>query len=427
MVSGVMDMDYKKRVIDEQLRFLLTTSGAVLIEGPKWCGKTTSAKQIAKSMIEMDEPKNRLSNVNFAKIAPEILLNGEVPRLIDEWQVAPVLWDAVRHEVDRRSTMGQFILTGSSTPTNRDEIIHSGAGRITTLKMRPMSLFESGDSDGSISLKTIFEGKPIVPQKNSMTIQRLSFLLCRGGWPLSLNLEERASLQQAKNYYKAVTESDISRVDGVARDSNKVKALMKSVARNIASQASIPTLLNDLKHGDNRMSDVTVASYLSALKTIHVIDDLEAWNPNLRSKSAIRTSPTRHFVDPSIATAALGISPNDLLFDFHTMGLVFESMCIRDLRVYADALEGHVLHYRDSSNLECDAIIHLDNGDWGVVEIKLAEHLVEDGVKTLHEIADKIDKYTMKKPSFLMVLTGDGYSYQREDGIYVISVASLRP
>jgi len=427
MVSGVMDMDYKKRVIDEQLRFLLTTSGAVLIEGPKWCGKTTSAKQIAKSMIEMDEPKNRLSNVNFAKIAPEILLNGEVPRLIDEWQVAPVLWDAVRHEVDRRSTMGQFILTGSSTPTNRDEIIHSGAGRITTLKMRPMSLFESGDSDGSISLKTIFEGKPIVPQKNSMTIQRLSFLLCRGGWPLSLNLEERASLQQAKNYYKAVTESDISRVDGVARDSNKVKALMKSVARNIASQASIPTLLNDLKHGDNRMSDVTVASYLSALKTIHVIDDLEAWNPNLRSKSAIRTSPTRHFVDPSIATAALGISPNDLLFDFHTMGLVFESMCIRDLRVYADALEGHVLHYRDSSNLECDAIIHLDNGDWGVVEIKLAEHLVEDGVKTLHEIADKIDKDTMKKPSFLMVLTGDGYSYQREDGIYVISVASLRP
>jgi predicted AAA+ superfamily ATPase len=427
MVSGVMDMEYKKRVIDEQLRFLLTTSGAVLIEGPKWCGKTTSAKQIAKSMIEMDEPKNRLSHLNFAKIAPEILLDGEVPRLIDEWQVAPVLWDAVRHEVDRRSTMGQFILTGSSTPINRDEIIHSGAGRITTLKMRPMSLFESGDSDGSISLKTIFEGKPIVPQKNSMTIQRLSFLLCRGGWPLSLNLEERASLQQAKNYYKAVTESDISRVDGVARDSNKVKALMKSIARNIASQASIPTLLDDLKHGDSRMSDVTVASYLSALKTIHVIDDLEAWNPNLRSKSAIRTSPTRHFVDPSIATAALGISPSDLLFDFHTMGLVFESMCIRDLRVYADALEGHVLHYRDSSNLECDAIIHLDNGDWGAVEIKLAEHLVETGVKTLHEIANKIDKDTMKKPSFLMVLTGDGYSYQREDGIYVISVASLRP
>jgi uncharacterized protein len=422
-----MDMEYKKRVIDDQFRFMLTASGAVLIEGPKWCGKTTSAKTIAKSMIEMDEPKNRVSNVNFAKIAPEIILDGEVPRLIDEWQVAPVLWDAVRHEVDRRSKMGQFILTGSSTPINRDEIIHSGTGRITTLKMRPMSLFESNDSDGSVSLKTIFEGKPIVPCKNSMTIQKLSFLICRGGWPLSLNLEERASLQQAKNYYKAVTESDISRVDGVERDSNKVKALMKSVARNIASQASIPTLLDDLKHGDSRMSDVTVASYLTALKSIHVIDDLEAWNPNLRSKSAIRTSPTRHFVDPSIATAALGISPNDLLSDFHTMGLVFESLCIRDLRVYADALEGQVFHYRDSSNLECDAIVHLENGSWGAIEIKLAEHLVQDGVKTLNEIAKKIDTDKMNQPSFLMVLTGDGYSYQREDGIYVISIASLRP
>jgi len=422
-----MDVEYKKRVIDDHLRFMLTASGAVLIEGPKWCGKTTSAKTIAKSVIEMDEPKNRVSNLNFAKIAPEIILDGEAPRLIDEWQVAPVLWDAVRHEVDKRSKMGQFILTGSSTPINRDEIIHSGTGRITTLKMRPMSLFESNDSDGSISLKAIFEGNPITPRKNSMTIQKMSFLICRGGWPLSLDLDERASLQQAKNYYKAVTESDISRVDGVERDSNKVKALMKSVARNIASQASIPTLLDDLKYGDNQMSDVTVASYLAALKKIHVVDDLEAWNPNLRSRSAIRTSPTRHFVDPSIATAALGISPNDLLADFHTMGLFFESLCIRDLRVYADALEGQVLHYRDSSNLECDAIVHLDNGLWGAIEIKLAEHLVEEGAKTLNDIAQKIDTNKMNKPSFLMVLTGDGYSYQREDGIYVVSIASLRP
>ena len=420
-------MEYKNRVIDEQLKFMLTASGAVLIEGPKWCGKTTSAKIIAKSMIEMDEPKNRISNINFAKIAPEIILDGEVPRLIDEWQVAPVLWDAVRHEVDKRHKMGQFILTGSSTPTNRNEIIHSGTGRITSLKMRPMSLFESNDSDGSISLKDIFEGKPIVPCKNNMTIQKLSFLICRGGWPLSLDLEERASLQQAKNYYKAITESDISRVDGVERDTNKVKALMKSYARNMASQATIPTLIDDLKFGDNQMSDITVASYLTALKTIHVIDDLEAWNPNLRSKSAIRTSPTRHFVDPSIATSALGISPNDLLSDFHTMGLFFESLCIRDLRVYADAIQGQVFHYRDSSNLECDAIIHLENGSWGAIEIKLAEHLVEEGAKTLKNIAQKIDTNKMNNPSFLMVLTGDGYSYTREDGIYVVSIASLKP
>jgi predicted AAA+ superfamily ATPase len=420
-------MIYKKRVIDDQLKFMLTASGAVLIEGPKWCGKTTSAKKMAQSMIEMDEPKSRASNMNFARIAPEIILDGDVPRLIDEWQVAPVLWDAIRHEVDKRSKMGQFILTGSSTPVISDEIFHSGTGRITSLKMRPMSLFESNDSDGKVSLKEIFEGRVVAPCKNDLTIQRLTYLICRGGWPLSLDIEERAALQQAKNYFKAVTESDISRVDGVKKDSIKARALMKSIARNISTQASIPTLIEDLKYGDSQMSDVTVASYLNALKKIYVVDDLEAWNPNLRSKSAIRTSPTRHFVDPSIATAALGISPNDLLSDFHTLGLLFESLCIRDLRVYADAIHGLVYHYRDSSNLECDAIIHLENGAWGAVEIKLAEHLVEDGVKTLQELATKIDANKTKKPSFLMVLTGGGFSYKREDGVYIVSIASLKP
>lgn len=420
-------MVYKKRVIDDQLEFMLTASGAVLIEGPKWCGKTTSAKMISKSLIEMDEPKNRISYINFAKIAPEIILEGETPRLIDEWQVAPVLWDAVRHTVDKRGAMGQFILTGSSTPTNRDDIIHSGTGRITSLKMRPMSLFESLDSDGKISLGDIFEGKSITPSKNNITIQKLAFLICRGGWPLSIDLDERASLQQAKNYFKAVTESDISRVDGIERDSNKVKALMKSISRNIASQASIPTLIKDVSYSDYQMSDVTVASYLNALKKIHVVDDLEAWNPNLRSKAAIRTSPTRHFVDPSIATSALGISPNDLLSDFHTMGLLFESLCIRDLRVYSDALQGEIFHYRDSSNLECDAIIHLDNGLWGAVEIKLGSHMVEDAVKTLKSIEKQVDTNLMSKPSFLMVITGDSFSYLRDDGIYVVSIASLKP
>ena len=420
-------MLYKKRIIDHQIEFMLSASGALLVEGPKWCGKTTSAKQISKSFIEMDNPKSRDSNINFAKIAPEIILDGEVPRLIDEWQVAPILWDAVRHEVDKRSLMGQFILTGSSVPMDSKEIIHSGTGRIATLKMRPMSLFESLDSDGKISLKNLFEEKQITPYKNNLDIKRVAFLICRGGWPLAIDLDEKPALQQAKNYYKAVTESDVSRVDGINKDSNKVKALMRSFARNVASQAGITTLIKDLQETDNLLSDVTISLYLNALKKIHVVDDLDAWNPNLRSKAAIRTSPTRHFVDPSLATAALGVSPSDLLNDFKTMGLLFESLCIRDLRVYADALDGTVYHYRDSDHLECDAVIHLKNGSWGAIEVKLAEHLVEDAATSLKSLAEKVDTSKMKKPSFLMVLTGDNASYQREDGVYVVSIASLKP
>jgi len=420
-------MLYKKRIIDRQIEFMLSSSGALLIEGPKWCGKTTSAKQISNSFIEMDHPRSRDSNINFAKIAPEIILDGDVPRLIDEWQVAPILWDAVRHEVDRRSQMGQFILTGSSVPMNSSEIIHSGTGRIATLKMRPMSLIESLDSDGKISLKNLFEGKQITPYKNNLDIKKVAFLICRGGWPLAIDLDEKPALQQAKNYYKAVTESDVSRVDGINKDPNKVKALMRSFARNVATRAGITTLIKDLKETDNLLSDVTISLYLNALKKIHVVDDLDAWNPNLRSKAAIRVSPTRHFVDPSIATAALGVTPSDLLNDFKTMGLLFESLCIRDLRVYADALDGAVYHYRDSDYLECDAVVHLENGSWGAIEIKLAEHLVEDAAKTLKSLAEKVDTSKMKKPSFLMVLTGDSASYQREDGVYVVSIASLKP
>jgi uncharacterized protein len=420
-------MLYKTRIIDQQIEFMLSATGALLIEGPKWCGKTTSAMQVSKSLVQMDDPKNRDSNINFAKIAPEIILDGAVPRLIDEWQVAPVLWDAIRHEVDRRGKMGQFILTGSSVPMDSTQMIHSGAGRIASLTMRPMSLYESLDSDGKISLKRLFEGQNISPHKNHLDLNRVTYLICRGGWPTAIDLEEKPALQQVKNYYKAVTESDVSKVDGVNKDPNKVRALMRSYARNIATQASIPTLINDLKPTDHMLSDITIASYLNALRNIHVIDDLDAWNPNLRSRAAIRTSPTRHFVDPSIATAALGISPHDFFNDFHTLGLLFESLCIRDLRVYADALNGSVYHYRDSDHLECDAVIHLDHGSWGAVEVKLAEHLVEDGASSLKKLADKIDSSKMKKPAFLMVLTGDSASYQRDDGVYVVSIGSLKP
>ncbi|MDP2814082.1 MAG: DUF4143 domain-containing protein [Erysipelotrichaceae bacterium] len=420
-------MVYKKRIIDQQLKFMLSASGALLVEGPKWCGKTTSAKRISNSYIEMDNPKNRDSNINFAKIAPEIILDGETPRLIDEWQVAPVLWDAVRHEVDRRSKMGQFILTGSSVPLESNEIIHSGTGRIAILKMRPMSLFESSDSDGKVSLGSLFSESEVSPYRNNLDIRKVAFLICRGGWPLAIDLDEKPSLQQAKNYYKAITESDVSRVDGISKDPDKVRSLLRSFSRNIASQAGIQTLMNDLKESDNLLSTVTISLYLSALKKIHVVDDLDAWNPNLRSRAAIRTSPTRHFVDPSIAASALGISPSDLLNDFRTMGFLFESLCIRDLRVYADALGGTVYHYRDSDNLECDAIVHLDNGSWGAIEVKLAEHLVEEAANTLKSLVRKIDTGKMKKPSFLMVLTGDSASYKRDDGVYVVSIASLMP
>jgi uncharacterized protein len=420
-------MVYRKRIIDQQLEFMLSATGALLIEGPKWCGKTTSAKRISNSYIEMDNPKNRDSNINFAKIAPEIILEGENPRLIDEWQVAPILWDAVRHEVDRRSVMGQFILTGSSVPMESNEMIHSGTGRIATLKMRPMSLFESSDSDGRISLAKLFNESEMTAHRNNLDIKKLTFLICRGGWPIAVDLDEKPSLQQAKNYYKAITESDVSRVDGINKDPNKVKALLRSFSRNIASQAGIQTLLNDLKESDNLLSAVTISLYLNALKKIHVVDDLEAWNPNLRSKAAIRTSPTRHFVDPSIAVAALGISPSDLLNDFNTLGLLFESLCVRDLRVYADALGGTVYHYRDSDNLECDAVVHLDNGSWGAIEVKLANHLVDDAANSLKSLVRKIDTKKMKKPSFLMVLTGDNASYLRDDGVFVVSIASLKP
>jgi uncharacterized protein len=420
-------MVYRKRIIDQQLEFMLSATGALLIEGPKWCGKTTSAKRVSNSYIEMDNPKNRDSNINFAKIAPEIILEGEAPRLIDEWQVAPILWDAVRHEVDRRSVMGQFILTGSSVPMESNEMIHSGTGRIATLKMRPMSLFESSDSDGRISLAKLFNESEMTAHRNNLDIKKLTFLICRGGWPIAVDLDEKPSLQQAKNYYKAITESDVSRVDGINKDPNKVKALLRSFSRNIASQAGIQTLLNDLKESDNLLSAVTISLYLNALKKIHVVDDLEAWNPNLRSKAAIRTSPTRHFVDPSIAVAALGISPSDLLNDFNTLGLLFESLCVRDLRVYADALGGTVYHYRDSDNLECDAVVHLDNGSWGAIEVKLANHLVDDAANSLKSLVRKIDTKKMKKPSFLMVLTGDNASYLRDDGVFVVSIASLKP
>lgn len=420
--------NYKKRIADSILQKKLKAKGAVLIEGPKWCGKTTTAEQISKSILYMANPENKEQNLMLADINPSLLLNGDVPRLIDEWQLAPKLWDAVRFEVDHRKSEGQFILTGSSVPADKSLITHTGTGRFSFLLMRPMSLYESLESNGTVSLEDLFASKEI-SGVNNLSLEDIAYLCCRGGWPRSISMEKDIALEQAFDYYDAVVSSDISRVDGVKREPIRVKNLMRSYARNIGSQASIETLRNDIVNNDSFSLDSdTVFSYINALKKIFVIEDVPAWNPNLRSKTAIRSSDTRYFIDPSIATASLGIGPADLINDLNTFGLVFENLCVRDLRVYAESINGSLYHYRDSSSLECDAVIHLRNGDYGLIEIKLGgDMLIEEGATNLIKLKDKLDTTKMKKPSFLMILTATGnYAYKRKDDIYVVPIGCLK-
>ena len=420
--------NYKKRIADSILQKKLKAKGAVLIEGPKWCGKTTTAEQISKSILYMANPENKEQNLMLADINPSLLLNGDVPRLIDEWQIAPKLWDAVRFEVDHRKSEGQFILTGSSVPADNSLIMHTGTGRFSFLLMRPMSLYESLESNGTVSLEDLFASKEI-SGVNNLSLEDIAYLCCRGGWPRSISMEKDIALEQAFDYYDAVVSSDISRVDGVKRESIRVKNLMRSYARNIGSQASIETLRNDIVNNDSFSLDSdTVFSYINALKKIFVIEDVPAWNPNLRSKTAIRSSDTRYFIDPSIATASLGIGPSDLINDLNTFGLVFENLCVRDLRVYAESINGSLYHYRDSSSLECDAVIHLRNGDYGLIEIKLGgDMLIEEGATNLIKLKDKLDTTKMKRPSFLMILTATGnYAYKRKDDIYVVPIGCLK-
>ena len=420
--------NYKKRIADSILQKKLKAKGAVLIEGPKWCGKTTTAEQISKSILYMANPENKEQNLMLADINPSLLLKGDVPRLIDEWQLAPKLWDAVRFEVDHRKSEGQFILTGSSVPDDKNLITHTGTGRISFLLMRPMSLYESLESNGTVSLADLFASKE-VSGVNNLSLEDIAYLCCRGGWPRSISMEKDIALEQAFDYYDAVVNSDISRIDGIKRESIRVKNLMRSYARNIGSQASIETLRNDMINNDSFSLDGdTVFSYINALKKIFVVEDSPAWNPNLRSKTAIRSSDTRYFIDPSIATASLGIGPSDLINDLNTFGLVFENLCVRDLRVYAESMNGSLYHYRDSSSLECDAVIHLRNGDYGLIEIKLGgDMLIEEGASNLIKLKDKLDTTKMKKPSFLMILTATGnYAYKRKDDIYVVPIGCLK-
>lgn len=416
---------YLPRLCDVELQNALESSGAVLIEGAKWCGKTRTGLHAAKSVLYLQDPDVRASNLALAEIKPSLLLQGDTPRLIDEWQMAPVLWDAVRFEVDRRGELGQFILTGSAVPRDR-ATAHTGTGRIVRVRMRTMSLQESGESSGIVSLRALFAGnQEDAGGRAAASIEELAFLLCRGGWPAGLRLKDAAALRTATDYVEALIHHDVSEVDGVEKNPERVRLLMRSLARNTATAANYATLKGDLDASDLGFSEKTLASYLNALRRIFVVEELPAWMPSLRSKTAIRTSPKWHFVDPSIAAAVLRAQPDALLKDFETFGFLFESLCTRDVRIYAQAADGDVFFYRDKSGLEADLVVRLRDGRWGAIEVKLGAQAIELAARSLLRLADRVDPAKMGAPSFLLVLTGGEYAYRQPDGVWVVPLACL--
>lgn len=418
---------YLPRIADKLLLEALESAGAVLIEGPKWCGKTRTASEYASSELHMQDPDKSNGYLQTANTKPSLLLKGENPRLIDEWQVAPVLWDAVRYEVDLRGEEGQFILTGSAVPILDELTTHTGTGRISRIRMRPMSLYESKESNGQISLGDLFSGGKEVEAISSLSVEDIGIAIVRGGWPTAVTAKAGVVEKRVRDYVEAIINIDISRVDGVEKNPNKVRALLRSLARNISTEASYKTLKGDMEGGEAAsVSYPTLLAYKNALERIFVTEDLEAWNPSIRSKAPLRTTPKRHFVDPSIATALLGINQNQLLLDFETFGFLFESLCIRDLRVYADLIDGRVYHYRDKSNLECDAIIVLRDGRWGAIEIKLGSFEFDKAASNLKALKENINTEKMNEPSFLMILSGTEFGYAREDGIIVVPIGCLR-
>ena len=424
--------EYRPRIADQLLAESLEALGAVLVQGTKWCGKTTTSVHHANSVLYMDDPTQKAQNLALAQTNIKQLLAGATPRVIDEWELAPELWDAARFEVDHRDEhVGQFIFTGSAVPKEKDKekMFHSGAGRFDWITMRPMSLWESGDSTGDVSITDLFDGA--MPEgTSSVDLDRLAFLTCRGGWPGALTLSENAALHVSRAYLKAVVNSDINRVDDVKRDPDLMLRIIRSLARNQGEQIPYTTIRADVINNEKvQLSDDTVESYVKVLKKIFLEEDMRAWNPNLRSKTAIRTTDTRYFVDSSIATAALGLGPKDLINDLIDFGFYFETLAVRDLRVYADALDGEVFHYRDKNGLECDAVLHRRNGSYGLIEIKIGgADNIEKGAKTLKDLASKIDTTKMKAPSFMMVVTGIGqYAYRRPDGVYVVPIGCLKP
>ena len=419
-----MAKPYIPRVIDPYLNEKLEYSGAILIEGIKWCGKTRTAKEKASSSISFLDSKNASSYQRLANTDPVILLEGDTPRLLDEWQAAPEIWNAVKYEVDERGEPGQFILTGSAAPRD-DPYRHSGAGRISRVTMRPMSLFESGESNGSVSMRNLFSREEKVKGHSELTVKKLSSSLIRGGWPASVGMSENASKGLMQDYLEAIINTEMSKVDDVQRSPATVRQLLRSLSRNISTVANMSTVRGDMLGDDDKISEVTVSSYINALRRMFIVEDVPAWNPSIRSKTAVRTSPKRNFADPSIATAVLHLSPNDLLEDLNAFGFLFESLCVRDLRVYSQVLNGDVFHYRDSYGLEADAIVHLKDGRWGAIEMKLGSKEIEEGSSNLKKLRDSIDTERMRPPSFLMVLTATEY-VEEKDGVLTVPIGCLR-
>lgn len=420
---------YKQRISDKILKRKVLGKGAVLIEGPKWCGKTTTAKQLAKSVLDLGDSSVLRQSTQLIELSPKTLLDGKTPRLIDEWQALPPIWDSIRSEVDKRGEPSQFILTGSSVLPEADETIHSGTGRFAHIKMRPMSLYESGESNGKVSLKELFDGKPLETQTNDLTIDDIAYLTCRGGWPWATLISKEVALDQAFDYVDSVVNNDIQRVDGVKRNPERARLLLRSYARNISQPIPYSTIRKDMLANDSSTLDEdTVYDYIKALKKLYVIEDLAAWNPNIRSKAAIRTGDTRHFVDPSIGTASLGLGPQDLINDLKSFGFFFEDLAVRDLRVYAEALDGKIYHYRDSTGLECDTVLHRRNGSYALLEIKLGgKDLIDEGAANMIKLSASIDTEKMPAPSFMAVIIGVGeYAFQRKDGVYVIPIGCLK-
>lgn len=424
------DKVYKKRVVDQLLLERLEEVGAVLIEGPKWCGKTTTALQQAHSTVMLANPEVLQQSKSVLATNANHLLRGATPRLFDEWQTIPELWDYVRYEVDQRDKEGQFILTGSAVPLDSDKIIHTGTGRFAWVTMRPMSLWESEESSGEVSLQSLFTGDLHITGNNHHTLEDIAFMLCRGGWPSSLGRSPRAALRVANDYYDAVIRTDFARVNTTLRNQTRSRMLLRSLARLQGTQTSINVIRQDmLANDESTLAENTVASYIEALRKIFIVEDMPAWSTNLRSKTVIRSTPTRYFVDPSIAVAAMGISPSDLMNDLNTFGFLFEAMAVRDLRVYADALDARVYHYRDKDELECDAVIELRNGRYGLVEIKLGgQENIQQAANQLKLLASKIDTNRVGEPAFRMVLTAVGdIAYQREDGTLVVPIGCFKP
>lgn len=424
-------MDYVKRIIDKEIKKKLAVMGAVVIKGPKWCGKTTSAKKISKSVIEMQNPEMAENYMELAATKPSLLLEGEKPRLIDEWQIAPTLWNAVRYDVDKTGRKGQYILTGSATPNDiNDKYLHSGVGRFSFINMKPFSLYESNESNGKISLKDIFDKKVNIDGiRSELTYEKLAYALCRGGWPASLGLDEENALEISKSYIDVLCESDISKVDNISRNPRLARTILRAYSRQISTIDSDKTLYEDVMSNYAEVTERTIIEYLHALERLYIIEEIDSWNPNIRSKTAIRSSKKKTMVDPSLAVAALGVSPKDLMLDINTFGLLFENLVDRDLSIYVNGIGGYIEHYRDRYGLECDSVIHLNDGRYGLIEVKLGSMKgIKEAEEHLLKLKSLIEKNKkMRKPEFLMIVTGiTDIAYTTNNDIMVVPIGCLK-